>query len=142
MNNPIKQIMLAAIFIVFVLIFSECSSSKYGEKVIPIKKFVHWEVDFKDDVSTKERDRVLLLIDKYIVDYLYEHKSPAAKVFDINILHIPGTNTPDAPQVPNRFVISVKASLLEKAGKQGVSGPRPCCPPPPIFPGVRVMDLK
>jgi len=117
-------------FIAVALIFSSCSISKYGEKVVT-QNWIRWEVKFRNNVSEEDKERAFLLIDRYIIESLYKQKSPDAKLFQINITHVPVK----LPNVPQANTARIFVTLGVQASRPAVPTPHPCCPPP-IEPGI------
>ncbi|MEO8412438.1 MAG: hypothetical protein ABI472_02215 [Ginsengibacter sp.] len=110
----ILKVMGCLIGIIFIL--NACSSSRTGNKLTTIKKWVNWQVEFDKNMSDTAKVHALNKIEKYITDALYNDN------VDLLYYNIQFTVTPDLGK--DRAHISVTI-IFDKAGMQGSVAPRP-----------------
>ena len=123
-----------------VLLFSACSTGKYGEKSVTNKTWVNWKVTFKAEVSKEKINEDLFMIDKYILDYLADHNTPGGRMYSIEFFHIP-TNNISVQNIDHEFAFRVQ-TRFDWAGKQVVPGPTPPGPGPIFPPGVSIVNMR
>ncbi|MEO6454843.1 MAG: hypothetical protein ABIN97_12255, partial [Ginsengibacter sp.] len=137
MNNKHKSFKPVILFayVMACIFFIGCSSSKYGVHVKKIKSWGRLEIEFKKDVSVKERNEALKAVEKYYIDRLYEENPEL--IFSYIRFNI--NNTQNLPK--NNFVVGLNIGLgYSGTNAVGTITPPKCCPKfPKEIPNIENM---
>ena len=77
----LKQFLLAGCFFGGCLFFTNCSTNK---KIVKIKNWVDWDIEFKKNESSAERYKIANEADRYILGYI---DSTGIKIAALKITH-------------------------------------------------------
>ena len=85
--NLVKPLIFKVFFVACIFIFSACATNRHGEKIVMIKKWIHWQIEVKQGTSSEERDKALIELDRYILMDISK-QGLASKIVSIKFSHI------------------------------------------------------
>jgi hypothetical protein len=114
--------------------------SRNNSKVIKIKKWVNWDMKFRNDTGEQDKAKVLSSVYNYILNDL---NNSGEKVVSVNFLvdgyKFKTPNFADVGVLRNRSAVSINADV-EYISKAGVPVPIPP-PPPPVIEGFEIVRV-
>ena len=85
--NLAKPLIFNLFYVACIFIFSACATNRHSEKIVTIKKWIHWQIEVKQGTSNEERDKAILELDRYILMDISK-QGLASKIVTIKFSHI------------------------------------------------------
>lgn len=104
------------------LVYQSCQKPKKSQNIKKIKKWIDWEIEFKENTSDLEKAKAINGIEKHLLDHLYNQEMP---IFFIQSIVFSVTSHNNDERIHLSININLDATAIRV-----IQGPPPQGPPP------------